>query len=91
MLHLVAFPPSRSDLLGQLAMACDAGDSLVLLEDAVWFTQPGGWQTLRERLPEMTLYALEAEHGVPGNVTPLDAEGLVALTETHERIVSWYP
>lgn len=97
MLHLVAFPPSRCDLLRQLADACDDGDSLVLLEDAIWFIQPDRVPSLIKALPDITLYVLDADSGTTsadsetGNITLVDQDGLVSLTEAHERIVSWYP
>lgn len=97
MLHLVAFPPARQDLLEQLSAAAADGDALVLIEGGVAYCHPRHLRRLMEALPGVVFHALEADleqAGLAGNIDSVDVvdyEGLVALTESHDRNASWYP
>lgn len=97
MLHLVAFPPSRQDLLEQLALAAADDDALVLLDDAVGFSRPRDFARLMQALPGGAVHALDVDlhHAgiaeVSGSINVVGFDGLVALTEHHEGNASWYP
>lgn len=99
MLHLVALPPDNTKILSEALKRIDAGDDVVLLEQAQGFAT-----SLEKFSPLSELIAL-SDTSAPinlfllgdGEITPqlpikrIDYLQLVALTEMHTASLSWYP
>lgn len=96
-LHLIAFPPSRQDLLALLRDTLAAADQLVLIESAVAMAGPGcaaeqaraTWAGHRCHVIKDDLLALGIRP-VAGIdiITWADA---IALSEQLPRSLSWWP
>jgi len=92
-LHLIAFPPSRTDLLAQVASCMGPGDDLVLLEAGVLIAADA---TARAWFGDARCHVLEddvATSGiqVPDGMTVIDWAALIMLSESRARSLSWWP
>ncbi|WP_404377787.1 sulfurtransferase complex subunit TusB [Vreelandella aquamarina] len=95
MLHILNKPP-HSEAAQQMLSTLAAGDSVLLIEDAVQaalYPDWHGWNTtgaevflLEEDAATRGLLSIAAEN----NASLVDMEGFVALTEQNEKIISWY-
>ena len=88
-LHLVAFPPSRTDLLAQVAACLGEKDEIVLLEAGVLIAND---EAARATFTGTRCHVLQDE-AVPtaDGVLAIDWASLIALTESHPRCLSWWP
>lgn len=88
-LHLVAFPPSRTDLLAQVAACLGEKDEVVLLEAGVLITRD---EAARATFAGVRCHVLQDETAPPaGGVQAIDWAALITLTESHPRCLSWWP
>lgn len=93
-LHLFNKSPS-SGPFEQLRKTLAPGDSLLLLEDGVYFlTQP---KTLAGLPANLSLYFLAEDlqargltDPLPENATIVDYDGFVALCASHDKTASWF-
>ncbi|OLO05541.1 MULTISPECIES: sulfurtransferase complex subunit TusB [Salinicola] len=95
LLHLLNRSPQSPSVYRDLGEAFGAGDHLLLIEDACYAALPpssavlepfaGRVSVLREDLISRGL----AERVSP-DIAVVDMNGFLALTETHERCVSWF-
>ncbi|MBZ2187828.1 hypothetical protein K8B33_01840 [Alcanivorax sp. JB21] len=97
MLHLVAFPPARSDLLRSLQHSVQPGDQVVFIEEGVLFcADTPDSQAALALLAGADLHCLadDATDSVTNPVTHTAAlvswDDIAALTETHAPCLSWY-
>lgn len=96
-LHLLAFPPGRTDLLAQLATCLGPHDSVLLLEAGAAMAGPGAvadaaratWQALPCHVLADDVRALGIQP-VDG-IAQVDWETVIALTEQAQRCLSWWP
>jgi sulfur transfer complex TusBCD TusB component (DsrH family) len=89
MLHLLAFPPTRADLTAMVAASLNDNDAIVLLDQGLdWLADIDALKTLAGHA-RTTLFALTSSDA--GNISMLDYQGLIILTEQHQAISSWYP
>jgi len=104
MLHLLAFPPSRTDLLAQLNALLNHGDAIVLIDEGlVWLESPDQliasanhatvhWYALAGDNSSLAGKTVDAGKTLASGekIEPLDHHGLVALSEIHHACASWY-
>lgn len=89
MLHLLAFPGARTDLLTLLQHCLAEGDDVVLLDEGLQ------WLTNEQVLLQLTATGARL-HALGGQsdkscATDIDYPGLIALSEQHPASSSWYP
>ncbi|WP_426417716.1 sulfurtransferase complex subunit TusB [Aestuariirhabdus sp. LZHN29] len=98
MLHIVNKPDSGSDALRRCLNLALPDASLLLIEDGVFNVLPGssGFQLLCEQPSTLRIYALQEDlrarglsELLPEQVTPVDYDGFVVLTEQHTKSLSW--
>ncbi|AMO56700.1 hypothetical protein GZ77_03040 [Endozoicomonas montiporae] len=72
------------------------GDAILLIEDGVYALFEAS-EVLREVIIDIPVYVLEADilaRGVSNrddlDITAMNYEGFVELTEAHEKILSWH-
>ena len=88
-LHLIAFPPSRTDLLAQVAACLGEKDEVVLLEAGVLIASD---HAARATFTGTRCYVLQDEAlPAPDGMLAIDWGTLIALTESHSRCLSWWP
>lgn len=99
-LHLVFTSPWAGTALTDCLRAASAGDAVLLLQDGVYAAAGGEKarellaQAVRQQLPvhllspDLAARGLQPDAGCPAQ--PVSDDGFVALTEQHERIVSWF-
>lgn len=88
-LHLIAFPPSRTDLLAQVAACLSEKDEIVLLEAGVLIA---GDHAAHAAFTGTRCYVLQDEAlPAPDGVLVIDWDTLIALTESHPRCLGWWP
>lgn len=95
MLHILNKPP-YSEAAQQMLSTTSAGDSVLLIEDAVQAVLHSDWQgwravgeqifLLKEDAASRGLLFLAATTGAK----VVDMDGFVALTEHNTNIISWY-
>ncbi|PCF97647.1 sulfurtransferase complex subunit TusB [Vreelandella nigrificans] len=95
MLHILNKPPS-SDAAQHMLEAMSGGDTVVLIEDAAqaalypewlgWKTSAASIYLLTEDVLSRGLYSAALSNNLP----LIELGDFVALTEQHEKIVSWY-
>ncbi len=91
-LHTLNQGPANRSGLESCQRALQAGDTLLLIEDGVYWSLPGLPCGL-ELPPQVQLCALEADlqaRGIASLAQPVDDAGFVDLCLCHERIVSWF-
>jgi sulfur transfer complex TusBCD TusB component (DsrH family) len=88
-LHLVAFPPSRTDLLAQVSACLGEQDEVVLLEAGVFIASDAA---ACATFAGARCYVLQYEHvHLAEGMVAIDWAALIALTESHPRCLSWWP
>lgn len=88
-LHLVAFSPSRTDLLAQVAACLGENDEVVLLEAGVFIA---GNAAACATFTGTRCYVLQDEAVLAADgMAAIDWATLIALTESHPRCLSWWP
>ncbi|MCW7553018.1 sulfurtransferase complex subunit TusB [Endozoicomonas gorgoniicola] len=72
------------------------GDAILLIEDAVYALFEAS-DVLREVILDIPVYVLEADvlaRGVSNrddlNITAVDYDGFVELTEAHDKVLGWH-
>lgn len=97
LLHIINKPPSHrcfSDCL----RTCSQGNSILLIEDAVYATShwPSQFLTIIEK-KSLNVYALDADLRARGLSTEpqddlniIDDKGFVELTLSHDKSQSWF-
>ncbi|MFN3713221.1 MAG: hypothetical protein ACK4SX_06160 [Alcanivoracaceae bacterium] len=89
MLHLLAFPPTRTDLTAMVEACLNDNDAIVLLDQGLdWLANVDALKALAGHA-RTTLFALTSSDA--GTITMLDYHGLILLTEQHQANSSWYP
>ncbi|PKM22277.1 MAG: hypothetical protein CVV10_05100 [Gammaproteobacteria bacterium HGW-Gammaproteobacteria-14] len=93
MLHLVAFPPSQTDLLPQFSALLNQGDAIVLLDEGLaWLKNP---DQLIASASQTALhwYALISDQDLAcdARIQPLNYSDFIALSEAHPACACWYP
>ena len=93
-LHLLNKSPS-SGLFDELRKALSPGDSLLLLEDGVYFLNRP--EELADLPAELSLHFLAEDlqargltTPLPENATTVDYDGFVALCASHAKTASWF-
>ena len=93
-LHLLNKSPS-SGLFDDLRKALAPGDSLLLLEDGVYFLNRP--QALAALPAELSLHFLAEDlqargltGSLPENATIVDYDGFAALCTSHDKTASWF-
>lgn len=99
-LHLVNRSPHASRGLEQCLARVAAGDAVLLLESAVYaaFRDSQAAAPLRAALPDLLVYALEADLAARGiapaeiveGITAIDYDGFVDLTQRFVHLQSWF-
>lgn len=94
-LHTLNAAPSSAAYRDCLKVV-QRGDAVVLLGDGVYATLDGTEACSELQSKEVELFMLEADAllaGIPTpaeNITSIDMDGLVALTERFPRQLAWY-
>ncbi len=93
-LHLLNKSPAHGMFAG-LLKTIQAGDSLLLLEDAVYhLRRPGELALLPPDLPvyflAQDLRARGLGEKLPAMASPVDYDGFVELCVRHDKTVSWF-
>lgn len=91
-LHILNTSPSDTQTFRSCSDALTEQDTLLLIENAVYWLLPQHRQALA-RLPAQVLVLApdRAARGVEaGTVSEVDDAGFVELTLKHERVVSWF-
>lgn len=93
-LHLLNKSPT-SGLLDELRKALSPGDSLLLLEDGVYFLNRP--EELADLPAELSLHFLAEDlqargltAPLPKNATVVDYDGFVTLCTSHDKTTSWF-
>lgn len=89
MLHLLAFPAERSDLLTLLLQCLGEGDDVVLLDEGLQWL-PRGQALQQLQASGARLYALDSTSG-EACIARIDYPELIAISERHPASSSWYP
>ena len=103
MLHLVAFPPARGDLLRSLQRSVQPGDQVVFIEEGILFcADTPDNQAALALLAEADLHCLAddatdtdpviqaAIQAARHTVARVSWDDIAALTESHAPCLSWY-
>ncbi|MEA2117507.1 sulfurtransferase complex subunit TusB [Halovibrio sp. HP20-50] len=95
MLHILTKAP-ESSASTEMQQAIGEQDSVLLIEEAVSAALDPAWVAWQQHQPRIFLLSedlasrglasIAADNGLP----TLDMERFVALTEQHEKIVTWY-
>jgi sulfur transfer complex TusBCD TusB component (DsrH family) len=89
MLHLLAFPADRNDLLQLLGATLNDGDDIVLLDEGLaWLQQSAALVSLTAHR-NIQLHALSSERG-NDQLPRIHHQGLIALSERHPACACWY-
>ena len=90
-LHIIPRTTSHPGLENSL-MVARSGQSLLFIEDGVYELLKSRHDLSRFKLYALTpdLEARGLQHRIPDSVTLVSYAGFVSLTETHEKILSWY-
>lgn len=93
MLHLLAFAPDNENLLRHAIQRICAGDAVVLLEAGkVFACNPKKFALLADAAAPLHFYLLgDGDIATGLDIVKIDSVALVALTETHDASLSWYP
>lgn len=91
MLHIVNKSPFKDRTLEQALRHCQAGDSLILVDDASYATQ----SDLLSDKPSLRLYVLASDiqsRGLqsPKHIAVIDMPSFVDLVFQHDKSISWY-
>lgn len=97
MLHILNQAPS-SEAAQQMLLTVAKNDSILLIEDAVQALLDVDWQGWSIREDSVDIFVLSEDaisRGLSGaanqqDVTFVDMEGFVLLTEQHANILTWY-
>ena len=95
MLHILNKPP-HSDAAQQMLSTVMAGDSILLIEDAVQAVLHQEWLGWKANGTQVLVLEEDAESRglLPGastvKATWVNMEGFVSLTEQNAKILSWY-
>ncbi|WP_409526454.1 sulfurtransferase complex subunit TusB [Nitrincola sp. MINF-07-Sa-05] len=91
-LHTLNRGPSHASCLTDCLSAMTDGDTLLLIEDGVYWILPGHVGTLKDVKQIHLLQADMHARGLQGqtNLDLVDDEGFVALCTEHDRVVSWF-
>ncbi|MBC6904863.1 sulfurtransferase complex subunit TusB [Saccharophagus sp. K07] len=90
MLHIISTSPFRSPAIRECLAIAQTGDSLLLLADGVYAVQQG------EKVFNGLSVHILGEHAeargisLPSWATSIDYDGMVALTEQHHPIQTWF-
>lgn len=95
LLHLLNRSPQSVSVYRELGESFGENDHLLLIEDACYAALPAASELLA--MFEGRVSVLQEDlvsRGLAGRVVPsiavVDMRGFLALTETHERSVSWF-
>ncbi len=96
-LHTVNKSPFTTDTLEACLQVADQGDTILLIEDAVYAALGQGKYSNLPELTGATILALAADVSARGlqevlnaAIDTVDYEGFVRLTTTHQRVISWF-
>ena len=90
MLHLLAFPADRNDLLQLLCATLNDGDDIVLLDEGLaWLQRSTALADLTDHR-NIRLQALTSEPGSDPLVR-IHHQDLISLSEAHPTCSCWYP
>lgn len=99
MLHILRHSPHSESRFGSCLRAINSGQSLLLIEEAVYGLLPGtSARNALEYLPaSVSLYALEMDlqarglalDDLPPRVTIINHPMLVELCVQHSKVISW--
>ncbi|MBS99657.1 MAG: sulfurtransferase complex subunit TusB [Oceanospirillaceae bacterium] len=90
-LHTLNQGPGNPALLEDCLAAMTATDTLLLIEDGIYWSLPAYADTLT-RVPGR-VQALESDltaRGIKTALTTVDDTGFVELTINHDKVVSWF-
>jgi len=95
LLHLLNRSPQSIAVYRDLSEAFGASDQLLLIEDACYAALPAAGDLLEAFGGRVSVLEEDlVSRGLTGRVSPaiavVDMKGFLALTETHERCVSWF-
>ncbi len=90
-LHIIPHTTSNPGLGNSLVVA-KSGQSMLFIEDGVYELLKTTHDLSRFKLYALIpdLEARGLQHRMPGSVTLVSYAEFVTLTETHEKILSWY-
>lgn len=92
-LHTLNQPPTNTACLNSCLEAMQPEDTLLLIEDGVYWALPAVREQLKEIDPNR-LCALTVDvqaRGISGEgITLVDDKAFVALCVEHEKVVSWF-
>jgi sulfur transfer complex TusBCD TusB component (DsrH family) len=89
MLHLLAFPATRRDLLVLMLQCLAEGDEVVLLDEGLQWLADG--QALRQVHAKGTRMHALGETSEHLWVAGIDYQELIAISARHPASSSWYP
>jgi tRNA 2-thiouridine synthesizing protein B len=99
-LHLINRSPTDSRILEHCLARAGQGDTVLLMEDAVYAAVAGAGpdMILRAAAGRVALYVLSPDlearglepSSVMDTIRPIDYRGFVALTVAHNPIQSWF-
>ncbi|WP_110656064.1 sulfurtransferase complex subunit TusB [Salinicola halimionae] len=94
-LHLLNRSPQSTAVYRDLGEAFGADDQLLLIEDACYAALPAASGVIEAFGGRVSVLEEDlVSRGLAGRVSPaitvVDMKGFLALTETHERCVSWF-
>ncbi|KAA0019235.1 sulfurtransferase complex subunit TusB [Salinicola corii] len=95
MLHLLNRSPRSTATYQDLSEAFGSGDHLLLIEDACYAAQVSASAVLEPFGGRVSVLQEDlVSRGLAARIDPsvgvIDMNGFLALTETHERCVSWF-
>ncbi|MDF1629983.1 MAG: hypothetical protein P1U78_09325 [Alcanivoracaceae bacterium] len=89
MLHLLAFPAARTDLLALMLQCLAEADEVVLLDEGLqWLADERALQPIRAKGTRLHALGGPSEHLW---VAEIDYQELIAISERHPASSSWYP
>ncbi|MCC1498016.1 hypothetical protein [Alcanivorax sp. 1008] len=89
MLHLLAFPIARTDLLALMLQCLAEGDEVVLLDEGLqWLADGQALQQIQATGTTMHALGRPSEHAW---VADINYQELITISERHPASSSWYP
>lgn len=92
-LHTLNKAPSNQALFEQMLNTATPGDSIVLMEDGVYYCMQS---TINRRIQDIQVYALQDDlhaRGIPyeeSDVKQASYAEFVELCTSHDKVINWY-